>query len=217
MLSVPAEDCLLEIFRLEERNVTPSTSLLAKTLGVRDSTMTVMVQRLSQSGLVNYRLRKEISLSLQGRRTALALIRRHRLIETYLWVHLGYSWAEVHTEANFMEHTVSDKFIEKIAKKLGNPDADVHGDPIPDTSGEIIQQSLTRLTNCQSGQKVRISRVLDQSEKSLNYLEKMGLFIGLRAEILEIPEADSFVRFTFSGMECILGRELAEQIMVSLI
>ncbi len=134
-LSAPAEDCLLLVHRMRERQEAASTSSLARGLGVTDSTVTAMVQKLARLKLLNHRSRKEISLTAAGQKLTRQLIRRHRLIETYLCSHLGYAWDEVHAEAERLEHVVSDRFIEAICDLLGHPEVDPHGDPIPDACG----------------------------------------------------------------------------------
>ncbi|MFZ5432206.1 MAG: metal-dependent transcriptional regulator [Calditrichota bacterium] len=213
-LSSPAEDCLLLIHRAAERGEPASTSGLARTLGVTDSTVTAMVQKLARLGHLNYRARKEISLSDSGQAAALKLIRRHRLIETFLWVHLGYSLAELHGEAENLEHTVSDKFVESIASLLGHPKYDPHGDPIPDQDGQIEVRAARPLPEAAVGQTVRLSRITITKEEVLRYLESIGLFVGKRMELVDIAPHGGVVRIRIGKVEHALDLETAQHLLI---
>jgi DtxR family Mn-dependent transcriptional regulator len=173
-----------------------------------------MLQRLSGLQLLKYQARREISLTDFGLREAQRLIRRHRLIETYLWVNLGYALGEVHEEAHRLEHAVSDRFVEAVSQSLGHPSLDPHGDPIPDASGAEVQRSLRRLSELPAGQVARLARVLDTRPQTLSYLEGLGLFVGARLEMLEAPEADLIRRLRTGSREMALSEELAFQILV---
>ncbi|RPH95918.1 metal-dependent transcriptional regulator, partial [candidate division KSB1 bacterium] len=179
-ISEAAEDCLLFIYRMNERAEIPTTSALSQQLGVTDSTVTAMLQRLSGLQLINYQSRKGVSLTESGRYLALQLARRHRLVETYLWVHLGYQLSELHAEADRLEHAVSEKFIEEIDRQLGHPEVDPHGEPIPDAKGGIVQREQHSLMKTAAGQRLRLSRFLDTRPEALSYLESLTLFVGAR-------------------------------------
>jgi DtxR family Mn-dependent transcriptional regulator len=215
-LSAPAEDCLLRIHRLEERAETASTSGLARALGVTDSTVTAMVQKLAKRKLVLHKPRKEIALTKQGSSLATKLIRRHRLIETYLYEQLGYSWDEVHAEAEQLEHVVSDRFVDAIDKKLHHPQFDPHGDPIPTAEGlEPVRQlvALTTLTEAATG---IVARVYEKSPETLIYLAQLRLVPGARVRVTAVPLQDELIHITVNGAECVLSRELASLIMLDL-
>ncbi|HQP42529.1 MAG TPA: metal-dependent transcriptional regulator, partial [Thermoanaerobaculales bacterium] len=131
-LTAPQEDYLKQIFLLGERGDSVGTQTLAVRLGVRPASVTGMVQRLAELGLVDHRRYRGVSLTESGRRVALEMLRHHRLLETYLAETLGYGWGEIHDEAERLEHVISERFEERIAEALGHPTRDPHGDPIPD-------------------------------------------------------------------------------------
>jgi DtxR family Mn-dependent transcriptional regulator len=173
-----------------------------------------MLKRLSRLQLLKYQARKNISLTDSGLRETQQLIRRHRLIETYLWANLGYTLGEIHEEAHRLEHAVSDKFVEAVSWSLGHPNLDPHGDPIPDASGAEVQRSLRRLSDLLTGESARLARVLDTRPQTLSYLEGLGLNIGAQIEMLESPAADRIRRVHTGSFEITLSEELASQILV---
>ncbi len=213
-LSAPAEDCLLRVHRMVERAEPVTTSSLAKQLGVRDSTVTVMVQKLAGKKLLIHRPRKEISLTKSGTEIAQGLIRRHRLIETYLCAHLDYSWDEVHAEAERIEHAVSEKFVDAIDKKLGHPSFDPHGDPIPDRNGNKTERALRNLSECASGTVGTLARVISGKPEVLIYLSGLGMNLGAQLEVIDAPKHDTVIRIRIAKKEFALGRELASKIMI---
>jgi DtxR family transcriptional regulator, Mn-dependent transcriptional regulator len=118
-------------------------------------------------------------------KAALAVLRRHRLLETYLVEKLGYSWDEVHDEAEILEHVVSDKFVERIAEHLGDPRVDPHGDPIPTSEGEIVERETFLLSEAEAGTAGVIVRVNDTDPDLLRYLAEQRIGIGMRVEVVE--------------------------------
>jgi DtxR family Mn-dependent transcriptional regulator len=213
-LSAPAEDCLLLVHRLTERNEAITTSAMARALGVTDSTVTAMIQKLAKLKLLNHRPRKEISLTKVGSELALKMIRRHRLIETFLYDKLGYAWDEVHVEAERMEHFVSAKFVEAINSEMGNPTLDPHGDPIPDGSGMTDKRDLIKLTDAQPGMRGKLARVVHGMPEALVYLSEQGMLLGAELEIIETPEHDNIIRLSVNGCEKSIGERLASQIYI---
>lgn len=213
-LSAPAEDCLLLIHRLEERGEIPSTSGLARGLKVTDSTITAMLQKLSQRQLIYYQPRKDMSLTPSGRQLALQLIRRHRLIETFLMAHLGYRWDEVHAEAERIEHVVSERFVDAVNQMLGFPTVDPHGDPIPDAAGVEIERHLRCLADLAQGERGVLARVMEATPEALIYLGQLGLTLGVVVEVVAVPAHDSVMELMVNGRSCVLGRPLAAQILV---
>jgi DtxR family transcriptional regulator, Mn-dependent transcriptional regulator len=216
-LSAPAEDCLLLLHRMGERLEPGSTSGLARALGVADSTVTAMLQRLSKRKLINYRARKEISLTAAGLEITTRLIRRHRLIETYLFKKLNYSWDEIHAEAERLEHVVSDRFIEAISSELGNPTVDPHGDPIPDISGAEVKRDLTNLAQMVRGQRGKIARVLNATPERLAYLTRLGLELGVEIDVMDAPGQDSIIHLRLGKREMAVGKEIAAQILLEIV
>ncbi len=215
-LSAAAEDCLLRVHRMVERTEPVTTSSLAKQLGVRDSTVTVMVRKLAGKKLLIHRPRKEISLTRSGTVVAQKLIRRHRLIETFLHAHLAYSWDEVHVEAERIEHAVSARFVEAIDELLGFPKFDPHGDPIPDRQGRNSERNLLRLSECAAGTTGTLARVIGGKPDVLTYLSKLNLTIGVPVEILDLPVHDEIILLQANNKECALGKELASKILLEI-
>src|SRR5918996_5714002 len=137
---------------------------LASSLGVTPGTATTMVKTLSESGLVNYEPYTGVALSPAGEKLAALVLRRHRLIELFLVQVMGFSWDEVHDEAEQLEHVVSDKLIDRIDEMLGRPETDPHGDPIPNSEGLVKPQDAQSLLTCPLGIPVTVIRVIDQDK-----------------------------------------------------
>lgn len=213
-LSSAAEDCLLFAYRLSERGEELSISALARGLGVGDSTITAMIQKLAKLKLVNHVPRREISLSKTGGELARSLIRRHRLIETYLHQKLGYSWDEVHREAESIEHAVSEKFVEAIDRELGFPKFDPHGDPIPDSEGQSDSRKLRRLSELHVGDHGKVARIIEGKPDALIYLSKLGLELGTDVEVTYAPDQDEIVHVSVEGVQRTIGASVAANILV---
>ena len=213
-LSSAAEDCLLLVLRLGERREAASTSGLARALGVTDSTVTAMVQKLARLRLMARPQPREITLTAKGEQLARQLIRRHRLIETYLHEYLGYSWDEVHEEAERLEHAVSERFVEIISEKLGNPITDPHGDPIPDRKGHVANRRLVRLSDASAGTKGRVARVVDRQPDLLVYLSELGLTLGALVQVLTVPAHDNVIHLRLRSGTVTIGREAAREIFL---
>lgn len=199
---------------MNERETAASTSNLARELGVTDSTVTAMVQKLARLKFVYHPQKREIALTPAGVQLARRLIRRHRLIETYLHEFLGYSWHELHEEAERLEHAVSDRFIEVINERLGDPDADPHGDPIPDRKGHITSRKLMRLSEAVAGTKGRIARVTNDRADWLIYLTELGIKLGTRVDVLDIPTHDSVVHLHLLKKNVTIGKQVAAEILI---
>ncbi len=214
MLSTAAEDCLLFAYRLNERGDALSISALARGLGVGDSTVTAMIQKLAKQKLVNHIPRRDISLSEAGAELARKLIRRHRLIETYLYNKLGYTWDEVHDEAERIEHAVSDRFVEAIDRELDFPKFDPHGDPIPDQDGVSTTRKLRRLSEMGVGDHGKVARIIEGKPEALIYLSKLGLELGTDVEVTYAPDQDEIVHISVEGVQRTLGASVAGNILV---
>src|SRR5215217_5817678 len=170
-----------------------STKGVADRLSVSSASVTNMFARLQGMGLALYEPYRGASLTRRGRAEALRLLRRHRLIETFLLEYLGYSWKEVHEEAESMEHSVTDDFTERLAAFLGHPAQDPHGDPIPSADGTLEADDSFSLAAATPGQRVRIYRVGDEEPAKLAYLEELGLTPGRLFEVREVRALDGVV------------------------
>ena len=192
-----------------------STTDVADRLCVSPSSVTNMFGRLRGMGLVEYERYRGAVLTPGGRVEALRLVRRHRLIETFLLEHLGYPWEEVHGEAERLEHAVSDAFTGRLAELLGHPERDPHGDPIPGADGTMADEDSSPLGEAAVGDVVRISRVEDGDTGALTYLAERGLVPGTRVEVTEARAVDGVVGLEAEGgARHFLGRPLTASILV---
>ena len=192
-----------------------STTDIAERLSVAPGSVTRALGRLREKGLVEYERYRGASLTPTGRREALRLLRRHRLIETFLLEQLGYSWQEVHDEAERLEHTVSDKFTERLAQLLGHPDRDPHGAPIPKADGALAQEDSRPLSDAMVGDRVRILRVGHEDVPTLTYLGERGLVPGRLLEVVEVRALDGVVTVEDEdGVPHVLGEALAASVLV---
>jgi DtxR family Mn-dependent transcriptional regulator len=179
------EDYVKVIYGFTEWQDKPITSSqLAQRLGVANSSVSEMVRKLKDQGLVDHKPYSAITLTLAGVRLALSMVRRHRLIETYLVQELGYSWDEVHDEAELLEHAVSDTFIERMAAKLGDPQRDPHGDPIPTADGAVLMPEAHLLGELDPGHTGRITRISDENPDLLRYLAAENIDLDADVEVM---------------------------------
>src|SRR5215211_8237429 len=193
-----------------------STKDVAARLLVSPASVSNMFVRLQEMGLAEYERYQGASLTERGRVEALRLVRRHRLIETFLLEHLGYDWQDVHDEAERLEHAVSDGFTEHLAELLGHPDHDPHGDPIPSAEGTLKVDDSFTLSQAVAGQRLRISKVRDEDAAKLDYLGERNLVPGRWLSIREVRALDGVVIVEDEEAEVYaLGEPLARSIFVS--
>ena len=192
-----------------------STKDVADRISVAPASVTNMFARLQEMGLAEYERYRGASLTERGREEALRLLRRHRLIETFLLEHLGYSWQEVHEEAERLEHAVSDGFTERLAKFLGHPDRDPHGAPIPAADGTLAAEESFPLNEAAVGDQVCISRIKHEDAAVLAFLGERGLVPGSLVEVKEVRALDGIVTVEDDdGESHSLGETLARSIFV---
>jgi DtxR family Mn-dependent transcriptional regulator len=179
MESRVVENYLKAVFNAREWSDEPVTvGALAARLGLSPSTVSELVRKLTERGLVSHARYGAVELTPEGQRIAVAMVRKHRLIETFLVDYLGYTWDEVHEEAEILEHAVSDTFIERLASRLGEPDHDPHGDPIPRSDGTLPNDDQLRLDTIGEGVRARVARVSDSDPGLLRQLDQLGITIG---------------------------------------
>lgn len=179
MASPAADDYLKTVYAHTEWQDAPITpSVLAAKLGIAPSSVTEMVKKLAAAGLVSHVPYGAVRLTEAGTIRALAMVRRHRLIETWLVQEFGYGWDEVHDEAEVLEHTISDRLLEGIDERLGRPRFDPHGDAIPDAEGRIDREPFILLADAPDGHCGRVLRVDDRDPELLRTLEARGLTVG---------------------------------------
>jgi len=192
-----------------------STKDVAARLSISPASVSNMFARLQEMGLVRYERYRGATLTERGRREALRLVRRHRLIETFLLEHLGYDWQEVHDDAERLEHAVSDGFTERLAELLGHPDHDPHGEPIPSAEGVLEVEDSFTLSQAVAGQRVLISKVRDEDAAMLDYLGDRNLIPGRLLRVREVRALDGVVVVEDEEAEVYaLGEPLARSIFV---
>ena len=217
MASSTVENYLKQLYLAEQKHKGKwvPMGVLAEAMEVSPGTTTSMVKTLADGGLVEYQSRSGCRLSEGGSQLALHVLRRHRLIELFLVKVLDYDWSEVHEEAEQLEHAISDLLLERIDKFLGSPTVDPHGDPIPSVDGEMISRKLIDLTDCEVGDKVTISRVMNQKKDFLQYLDKQGLLPGTEIEITSYDSiSDAMTLKNERSEDVILGLQVARKMMV---
>ena len=172
----------------QDDRITPSQ--LAAELGLAPSSVTEMVQKLAAQGLVTHRPYGPIALTDDGARRAAAITRRHRLIETWLVREFGYGWDEVHDEAEVLEHSVSDRLLERIDERLGRPTHDPHGDAIPDAAGRVHREPFVLLGEAAEGHSGRVLRISDRDPDLLRDLDRLGVAVDTIIRVRTPAEVD---------------------------
>ncbi|WP_311245602.1 metal-dependent transcriptional regulator [Microbacterium sp. WCS2018Hpa-23] len=184
MASPAADDYLKTVYAHTEWQDAPITpSVLAAKLGIAPSSVTEMVKKLAAAGLVSHVPYGAVRLTDAGTQRALAMVRRHRLIETWLVQEFDYGWHEVHDEAEVLEHTISDRLLEGIDARLGRPRFDPHGDAIPDANGAVDREPFVLLADAPTGHTGRVLRVEDRDPELLRALEAAGVTVAATVTI----------------------------------
>jgi DtxR family Mn-dependent transcriptional regulator len=191
-----------------------STTALAERLGVTPASVSAMLKKLDDRGLVEHHPYKGVALTPEGERVALEVLRHHRLLETYLAEHLGVPWDRVHPEAEALEHVLSEDLEARIAAKLGHPTHDPHGDPIPSAELEIAEGATARLSDLQAGDRGRFVRVSDSDPAMLRHLDERGVVLGDELEVLEVQPFDGPLTVRFGDRLQTLGGGLAHAMRV---
>ena len=216
-LSRSIEDYLKAILELESEGTPAQTTAIAEALAVAPPSVSGMLKRLAEAGLIEHLPYRGVMLSPGGRRAALKVVRRHRVLESYLMSKLGYDWDTVHDEAERLEHAVSDQLIERMAMALGNPRYDPHGAPIPTTAGEVERPDHVALTEIPVGDVAELRMVSDKEPERLRYLASLGLKPGATFEVLSRQPFRGPVTIRLGGVisrDQVIGHELASQLWV---
>lgn len=208
-LTRSVEDYLKSIYHLTHQGGFATTSDIAQMLDVAPPSVSGMMKRLSETGLIEHVPYRGVQLTPQGRRAALQMIRRHRILEVYLTQHLGYDWGDVHDEAERLEHAVSETLIERMAGALGNPRYDPHGAPIPTAAGEIEEAELVTLAAAPVGARVELRQVGDEDPARLRYLAGQGLVPGTRLTVVDRQPFNGPTTVAIGGERRVVGQELA--------
>jgi DtxR family Mn-dependent transcriptional regulator len=220
MHSSTVEDYLKAIYVIAERDGRARTGALAMQLGITAGSVTEMIKRMARLSprLISYRQHHGVTLTPRGRQAAVAVIRRHRLLETFLHQVLGLGWDAVHEEAEVLEHQLSERLVRAIDRHLGHPRFDPHGEPIPDAAGRMDSPSGCPLTALDPGATFRIVRVDPSLDGMLAYLDELGLELDTTGEVIDHAPFDGpFTLGITDGnghREVALGREVADHIYV---
>ena len=186
MATPKVEDYLKEMYRLQNGDTPAVSSEIASEIGVKPPTVTTLLQRMDDDGLVNYESSQGARLTERGEKGALKVLRNHRLLELFLTKELGYDLAKVHDEADVLEHHLSEKLVERIEVLLGSPAVDPHGAPIPTADLEIREyETQQSLAECQEGTVAVVSEVRESSADVLSYLGNSGISLGTELEVVE--------------------------------
>ncbi|MCI0448841.1 MAG: metal-dependent transcriptional regulator [Chlorobi bacterium] len=214
MPSQSIEDYLKNIYHIQEEGGKANTGNLASILSVSPASVSEMVTKLSKQGWIENEPYHGFKLTGEGEKISIALIRKHRLLEVFLYQNMNYQWDEVHAEAERIEHVVSDKFIDKLDEYLGYPKFDPHGDPIPDKNGKIPPTHYKLLNSAAPEKDYTIAKVNDSSREILKYLSKIGLKLNSKIHLSEKIEFDGSVLITLSGKKHLLSQKMSENIFV---
>jgi DtxR family Mn-dependent transcriptional regulator len=209
-LTRSVEDYLKVIYHLSSQGGFAATSEIAAHLEVSAPSVSGMVKRLSETGLIEHVPYRGVQLTAQGRRAALKMIRRHRILEVYLVQQLGYDWDGVHDEAERLEHAVSDELIERMSRALGDPRYDPHGAPIPTAAGEIEEADLVSVADAPVDRPLELRQVATEDPARLRYLAEQGLVPGATLTVTERQPFNGPTTVLLTLGPRVIGRELAE-------
>ncbi len=214
------QDYLKAIYELTRSGESASTNAVASRLGVEPASVTGMVQKLSAAKppLVSYRKHHGVRLTAAGTRAALEVIRHHRLLETWLVKSLGYSWDEVHGEAERLEHVISEDFEERIAAALGYPVRDPHGEPIPSSDLVMPSDRSLPLASLEAGQSAIVRRVDAHEGEFLRHLENLNLIPGTPVQVLEISPFDQIMHLKVGeqAKPVVLGPAITSRVFIEI-
>lgn len=216
MLSPTEENYLKSIYKLSTRKqITVSTNAIAEALQTSAASVTDMIKRLAEKELVIYAKYKGTRLTPAGEKVAKTLIRKHRLWEVFLVEKLGFTWDEVHEVAEHLEHIPSRQLIERLDEFLGFPKVDPHGDPIPDSEGNIQEQAKAPLSDLNAGQCGVVIGVKDTSSEFLQYLDRVGIGLGTSLEVIDcISYDDSKIIQPMGGSEFSISSMVAQNLLI---
>jgi DtxR family Mn-dependent transcriptional regulator len=215
--TAPVEDYLKVIYEIERATGAAATTDIAQRLAIAPASVSGMVRRLADQGLLDHERYRGVRLTEEGRRVALRTIRRHRVIESYLAGALGYPWDRVHAEAERLEHAASDELIDRMAAAMGEPMVDPHGAPIPTREGKIDERPRLSLLDLEPGRNATVVRVSDDDAPRLRYLGELGLVPGARVTVVEHAPFGGPITLVVGETERRIGPGLAGNVLVELL
>jgi DtxR family transcriptional regulator, Mn-dependent transcriptional regulator len=208
------QDYLKALYALDQGDAPVPTSRLAKQLGVSAPSVTNMLARLAEEQLVKHTPRAGARLSARGRREALEMVRRHRILETFLVQVLGLDWTEVHADAEVLEHAISPRVLDAIDRLVGHPHEDPHGHPIPDREGRMRRRALMPLTGLARGSRAVVREIRDADGRRMARWKAAGLVPGARVWMRDVRAMDDVFELDVSGRRLVTGSEGLEGVMI---
>lgn len=214
MNSLTEENYLKAIYKLLEKDAVVYTNGIALMMKTKAASVTDMLKKLAKKKLINYQKYNGVSLTLSGKKVAVAIIRKHRLWEMFLVDKLNFKWDEVHDVAEQLEHIQSEKLINQVEKILNHPKFDPHGDPIPDRNGKFTEKKSVLLSEIKKNSLCTMTGVVDHSEKFLRYLDNSGINLGNEIKVKEIVDYDKSIHILVKRKNIYISGEVAKNILV---
>lgn len=214
MISFTEENYLKAAYTLSEKSGEVSVNELSKMLNIKMPTVNSMVKKLSEKGYLIYQSYKPVQLTEMGEKTALLIIRKHRLTEMFLVEKMGFGWEEVHEVAEQIEHIKSPKFFAKMDELLDYPTVDPHGSPIPDASGKIRWKTYETLDKFNEGDKLKLVAVNNSNDDFLRYLNSKSITLDIQIEVISREEFDQNMTVHFNGKTEVLSPKVTEKLLV---
>ncbi|MBO9155086.1 metal-dependent transcriptional regulator [Chitinophaga sp. GCM10012297] len=214
-LTVAEENYIKSIYKLQDGQAVVSTNAIAYELDTKPASVTDMAKKLKEKKLIDYEKYQGISLTAEGKRIALQIVRRHRLWECFLVEKLSFSWNEVHEIAEELEHVRSEKLINRLSEFLGNPTTDPHGDPIPDAQGKFSKTKQLISLDKATARRLEVAGVADQSSALLEFLNAKGIRLGTQIDVIERYEFDNSVEIKIRNQPAFtISEQVSKNIMV---
>jgi DtxR family Mn-dependent transcriptional regulator len=214
-LTAPAEDYLKAIYAIGKGYGPAATNEIAQRLAIAPASVSGMVRRLADQGLLAYERYHGVKLTESGRRAALRTLRRHRIIEAYLSQALGYPWDRVHVEAERLEHAASDELVDRMAATIGEPEVDPHGAPIPTRDGSVDETEYTSLGQLDAGASGVVVRVSDEDPEMLRYLAELSIVPGKKVTVKSRAPYDGPITLSVGRQELSIGPALAANVLIA--
>ena len=214
-LTGPVEDYLKAIYAIGRGSVAVATNDIAQRLNLTPASVSGMVRRLADQGLLSYERYRGVTLTDTGRRAALRTLRRHRVIEAYLSGALDYPWDRVHDEAERLEHAASDELVDRMAAAIGEPVVDPHGAPIPSREGLVDETEYLSLADLGAGYGAKVVRVSDDDPEMLRYLGELAIIPGAELVVVSKAPYEGPISVRVSGAMLSIGPSLASQVLVA--
>jgi DtxR family Mn-dependent transcriptional regulator len=214
MISLTEENYLKALFNLANNAGEVNVNELSKQLAIKMPTVTSMMKKLAEKKLVHYESYKPLRLTEKGKKEAALVVRKHRLTEMYLVDKMGFGWEEVHDIAEQVEHVRSAAFFDKIDELLGFPKLDPHGAPIPDKNGKIAWITYDKLSDCRTGDSVKVSAVIHTSSEFLKFLSNREIGLGTKIKIRSIEPFDRSMVVTYDNRQETLSLTVSERLLV---